>query len=100
MGKRKRSKQTTLNVKGVLVTAVTVTGLAEMLGKSADTIRRYERQEIFPTSPLKIGNVRYYPLSLVKELKPIVDSFSPNRPPDAEVVSKINLLFNNERDRY
>lgn len=98
--KRKRSKQTTLNIKGKLCTAVTIAGLAEILGKSVDSIRRYEKLQVFPKAPFMAGEVRYYPVSLAKRLQPIVDKFKSNKSPDAETIAKINQLFKEERSKY
>lgn len=98
--KRKRSKQTILSVKGNLCKAVTIAGLAEMLGKSVDSIRRYEKLQIFPKAPFMAGDVRYYPVTLALRLRPIVDKFKSNKSPDAETIAKINQLFKEERSKY
>ena len=98
--KRVRSKGTTLSVKGKLVGVVTVAGLAEIIGKSVDTVKRYEKLEIFPTAPLMCGEVRYYPVTLARNLVPIVERFRGNRRPEGDDIVAIVKLFNEEREKY
>ena len=100
MSRKRRSKKATLHIAGRVVTATTIAGLAEAVGKSTDTIRRYERMDIFPTAPLKAGEVRYYPMRLVEALVPIVKKFGPGRKPDPDLIVEINQLFSKEREHY
>lgn len=97
---KKRSLQTTLNVNGRLVEAVTITGLAKIVGKSRDTILRYERTEIFPPAPMMLGRFRYYPVSLAKRLAPIVAQLPPHKKPEPELLIEINKVFKEEREKY
>lgn len=97
---RSRHIQTTLRIKGVgIIDVVTVTGLARMIGKSRDTVLRYERTDVFPMAPIMVGAKRYYPLSLARRLVPLVARFPINRKPDAEIVVEINRLFKEEKSR-
>lgn len=89
-----------LNVNGVLVDAVTITGLARIVGKSRNTILRYERTGVFPPAPLVVGTYRYYPISLANKLKPLVLRLPPNTKPDAELIAEINKLFKEEVQKY
>lgn len=98
--RRHRSKSTTVRINNRLVTVVTIAGLSEIIGKSKDTILRYERQEIFPQAPFKFGNVRYYPVSLATALKRVVQEIINGKPINPDVVVKINQLFKEERSKY
>ena len=89
-----------LNVNGVLVDAVTITGLARIIGKSRNTILRYERTGVFPPAPLIVGTYRYYPISLANKLKPLVIRIPPNTKPDAQLLTEINKLFKEEVQKY
>lgn len=90
----------TLHIKGVgLVEVVTVTGLARIIGKSRNTVLRYEQLEVFPLAPITVGNNRYYPLSLAKKLAPLVAKLPCNRKPDAELLVEINRLFKEEKSK-
>ena len=95
---KKRSTMKRLNVGGRLIEAVTVRGLADIIGKSRDAVFRYEELGYFPPAPLKKGTYRYYPLTLCQRLKPIVAKFPVNRPPSAELIVEINKVFNEERN--
>lgn len=96
MKSKKRSLETTISFKGKLLSAVTVSGLAEIVGKSRDTILRYEREGTFPIAPFKLGAVRYYPTSLAERLKPLVARLPGNTRPPAELVAEIALAFKEE----
>lgn len=98
--RRKRNLQTTLNVRGKLVEAVTRQGLANALGKSLSAIKRYEKDEIFPPAPIMYNQYRYYPLSLVRKLIPIVAEFPTHKRVDPDVVVEIAKLFNEEIQKY
>lgn len=92
--------QTTLHIKGVgLVEVVTVTGLARIIGKSRNTVLRYEQQDVFPLAPIRVGDNRYYPLSLAKRLAPLVAKLPGNRKPEAELLVEINRLFKDEKSK-
>lgn len=97
MFKKKNVK--VLKVGDRLVECCTVKGFADILGKSRDSISRYEELGHFPEAPLRVGTYRYYPVSLAERLKPIVAEFPPNRPPSAEVCVEINRIFNEERNK-
>ena len=97
--KFKKKNVKVLNVGGVLVECCTIKGLADILGKSRDSISRYEELGYFPDAPLRVGSYRYYPVSLANRLKPIVAKFPPNRPPRAEVLVEVNKIFNEERNK-
>lgn len=87
-------------IKGVgLVRVVSVTGLARILGKSRLTILRYEAKEVFQEAPIKVGDNRYYPLSLANRLAPLVKTFPSNSPPSAELLAKVNQVFNEEKQK-
>lgn len=93
-----RHVQTTLNIKGVgLVEVVTVTGLARIVGKSRNTILRYEDTEVFPLAPIMLRNNRYYPISLAKRLIPLVGKIPNGKKPTAELLSEIYKVFKDEK---
>lgn len=95
-----KHSQTTLMVRGVgVVCVVTVTGLARIIGKSRDTVLRYERTDVFPMAPIMVGAKRYYPLSLARRLVPLVARLPSNKKPDAEVIVEINRLFKEEKNK-
>ena len=91
---------TTLMIKGVgLVAVVSVTGLARILGKSRLTVLRYEAKDVFPEAPIKVNGNRFYPLTLANRLVPLVRAFPLNAPPSAEMVAKVNQVFNEEIEK-
>lgn len=92
--------QTILMIKGVgLVEVVTVTGLAKVIGKSRNSVLRYENTDVFPMAPIMVGSIRYYPLSLARKLAPIVAKFPKNEKPCSELLVEISRLFKEERDK-
>lgn len=93
---RKRSKSKLLRVNGVIVEAVTIAGLSEIIGKSKDSILRYEKMDVFPPAPLSKGKVRYYPVTLANRLVPLVSKISPGKNTPAELVAEINKVFQEE----
>lgn len=98
--RQNRHIQTTLHIKGVgLVEVVTVTGLARIIGKSRNTVLRYEQSDVFPMAPITVGNNRYYPLTLARRLVPLVKKIPNGRKPDAELLVEINKLFKEERSK-
>lgn len=97
---RNRHIQTTLHIKGVgLVEVVTVTGLGRIIGKSRNTVLRYEQLNVFPMAPIMVGNIRYYPLSLARRLVPLVRKIPGNRKPDADLLVEIDRLFKDEKNK-
>lgn len=88
-----------LKVGDRLIDCCSVKGLADILGKSRDSVSRYEELGYFPEAPLRVGTYRYYPVSLANRLKPIVAKFPPNRPPSAELLTEINKVFNEEKNK-
>lgn len=98
--RQSRHVQTTLHVKGVgLVEVVTVQGLAKIVGKSRDSILRYERANVLPLAPIMVDSKRYYPLSLARNLAPLIARIPGNRKPDAELIVEINRLFKEEKNK-
>lgn len=95
--KYNRNLQKSLKVNGVIVEALSVTGLARMVGKSRDTILRYEAQDTFPLAPIYKNGIRYYPVSLCKRLIPLVALIPGHKKPDAELVTAITRVFNEEK---
>lgn len=93
---KRRKLQTTLIVKGVMVESVTVTGLARIIGKSKDTVLRYEKNDVFPLAPITVKGVRYYPLSLAKRLVPLVERIPRHKKPDSDLIVEINKVFKEE----
>lgn len=98
--RRHRNKSTLLVVGGVAVEVVSVSGLAEIIGKSRDSVLNYESFGIFPPAIFTRKGYRYYPITLANALKPIVAQFPPNKRPSAETIAQINKLFNEERQKY
>lgn len=96
----KRSKRSRLNVNGVLVEAVTIAGLGEIIGRSRDTILRYERNGTFPPAPLLCNGYRYYPVPFAEELAKLVRELPLSKAPDAKTLVSINRLFKEETDKY
>lgn len=86
-------------VNGVMFEAVSVLGFAKMINKSRDTILRYERNGVIPPAPLLLGRFRYYPISLVRKLAPLMDKLPPNRKPDPQLLVEINKVFKEEKDK-
>lgn len=97
---RRRSKQTTLIVRGKMVDVVSVSGLAHIIGKSRDTVLRYERKDVFPPAPILKGSYRYYPVSLARKLVPLVEKLPLHKKAEPELISEINKLFKEEREKY
>ena len=86
-------------VNGVIVEAVSIKGLADMVGKSRATILRYERTGVFPEAPLRFKNVRYYPISLAKSLVDLVERIPGYKKPEQSLLVEINKVFNVERNK-
>lgn len=99
MIKRKRTLVKRLKVNGMIVEATTVKGFADIVGKSRDSISRYEELDYIQAAPLTFGNYRYYPVTLCQRLKPLIQKFPTNRPPSAELITQINQIFNDERNK-
>lgn len=100
MSKKVRSKEATLKLGGRIVTVVSIAGFAEMVGKSVHTLKEYERKDVLPNAPIINGNIRYYPVELVKAVKPIIEGFPLNKAPNTEDLIMIIKLFNEERSKY
>ena len=98
--RQSKHSQTTLRIKGVgIVDVVTVAGLARIVGKSRNTILRYENTDLFPIAPIMVGTKRYYPLSLAKRLAPLVEKIPNGKKPDAELITMIHKLFTEEKEK-
>lgn len=99
--RRKRVRRTSLfNVNGKLVNVVNIRGLSDILKKSPDTIRRYERQGVFPPAIFLVMGRRYYPELFARKLSALVDKIPPNKKPDPDLLMRINKLFKEERSKY
>lgn len=77
---------------------VSVMGLSRIIGKSRDTILRYERNGVFPEAPILKNNLRFYPVSLAKRLVPLVSRLPLHTRPEPSLIIEINKLFKEERD--
>ena len=100
MLRKNRNCEKRLLVNGVIVDAVTIAGLARIVGKSRDTIERYEKNDTFPLAPIKTAKgVRYYPISLARRLVPLVAQIPRHKKPDVELLIKINKLFKEEKEK-
>lgn len=86
-------------MRGVLIEAHSVTGLARIVGKSRDTILRYEEKGIFPPAPIMFGVVRYYPDDLCKELIPLVKKIPTNKVISAKLIAEIHKLFKTQKEK-
>ena len=91
--------KTVLQVNGVMVEVVSISGLAKIIGRSRDTILRYERTDVFPLAPILKGNYRYYPISLARKLVPLVNKIPRNKKVDITVLTEISKLFKEEKDK-
>ena len=95
-----RHTNTILHIKGVgLVEVVTVAGLAQIVGKSKNTILRYERCDVLPLAPIMVGDRRFYPLTLAKRLIPLINKIPNGKKPDANLIVEINRLFKDEKNK-
>lgn len=97
--RRNRNFKTVLPVNGIMVEVVSISGLAKIIGRSRDTILRYERTDVFPLAPIMKGSYRYYPVSLAKRLVPLVGKIPRNKKVDSTVLVEISKLFKEERDK-
>lgn len=97
--KRRRKCSKLLRVNGRLVESVSVAGLSRVIGRSRDTILRYEANGVFPPAPLLVKGVRYYPYSLAERLAVIVRKFPVNRKISADLTVRVNILFNEEKEK-
>lgn len=96
----KRALETTLSVGGRIVTAVSISGLAKIVGKSRNTLLRYERNGTLPMAIFLLRGYRYYPKSLAVEIAPIIQALPLHTKPPQDLISKLNFLFNKEREKY
>ena len=88
-----------LQVNGMMVEVVSISGLAKIIGRSRDAILRYERVDIFPLAPIMKGRYRYYPISLAEKLVPLVNKIPKNRKPDSTTLVEISKLFKEEKEK-
>ena len=97
--RRKRDCSLRLKVNDKLVEAVSAEGLCRIIGKTKQTLMRYESVGIFPLAPIIYGkmNSRYYPISLAKRLVPLVRAIPLNRKIASELQFKIHKLFKDEK---
>lgn len=93
-------KSKIIRINNSVVTVVTIAGFAQILNKSTDTIRRYERENTIPECIFKIGSYRYYPVLLAEKVSKIVATFKGNEKPDPNKVANIHKLFEEERNKY
>lgn len=100
MSRRIRDNSKTFKIGNKLVTCVTVAGFARELDRTPYTIRRYEQRGIIPSAPVEYNGVRYYPMSIVQRVKPIICNFPQHKKPDADDITKIHLIFKEEREKY
>lgn len=89
-----------VKISGKIVEVTTISGLAEIVGRTRPTILRWEKDDILPPAPFTLGRYRYYPLSYCKEVAKIVAQFSGNRTPDASLVTQLNKLYKEEIAKY
>lgn len=94
---KRRDQSKMFNVNGHVVKCTTVQGLGLAVGRSRDTILLYHREGIFPDPPLKKGQVRYYTLSLVEKLIPLVKRLYVKHVMDHDVRAEIHKAFEQER---
>lgn len=94
-----RITRKSFNINGILVEAVSIKELAEMVGKSRNTILRYERVGIFPAAPIRFKGVRYYPISLANSLIELVQKIPGHKKPEQSLIVEINRVFNIERNK-
>lgn len=77
-----------VQVDGKPVSCVTIGALAAAVGRSVPTVRRWERQGLIPSAPLRVvsENIhlqrRLYPVELVQELQQVAirEQFGRRRP--------------------
>lgn len=79
---------------------VNIRGLSFIINKAPSTIRRYEREGIFPSAIFTYRGRRYYPVALARSVAPLVSKIPLHRKVDAELVVEINKLFKEERSKY
>lgn len=96
---RKKNLEKTFNLRGKLIRVVSVSGLADIIGKSRNTILRYERTEVFPQAPFRKGTCRYYPVTLAIRLAPLVKQLPLHKKPEPELLTEINKLFKEETQK-
>ena len=89
-----------VKIGGKIVEVTTISGLAEIVGRSRATILRWEKDEIIPPAPVIIGAYRYYPISYCSEVAKIVKDFKPNKSPRPELITQLNKLYKEEIEKY
>lgn len=100
MKRKGRSLKKTFMVNGRLVTVVTISGLAQILGKSRNTILRYEKTGVFPPAIFMLNGYRYYPEAMARKLVDVVTRLPLNTKPPADMQVEINKIFAEERSKY
>lgn len=94
-----RKCKVTLSINGKIEEVVSVTGLSRIVGKSTDTLRRYEREGIFPQAPIYIKGCRYYPVTFAKKLSELVSEIPNGKKLGEELQDQITTLFAKEKER-
>ena len=100
MSRKVRDNSRIFRINDRLVTCVTISGFAKELGVTPHTVRRYEERGVIPLAPITYNRVRYYPLSIVRRVKPIICNFPQHTKPDSDDIAKIHLIFKEEREKY
>ena len=95
---KKMSKK--VKIGGKVVEVTSVSGLAEIVGRSRATILRWEKDEVFPPAPIILGTYKYYPISYCSEVAKIVKDFQPNKAPRPELITRLNKLYKEEIEKY
>ena len=90
-------KSKRLSVNGHIVEVVSIKGFGDIVGKSRNTLLRYERSGVLPPAIIVCNGYRYYTISMAKKLQPLISSLPLNRKPDAELLAKISQVFKDER---
>lgn len=98
--KRKRKVETTINLKGKLLVAVSLSGLADIVGKSTMTLRRYEEKGIFPPAIFYVRGVRYYPKEFAVRLEKLVSKIPNGIEIPDDLRDEIIVEFQKEREKY
>jgi hypothetical protein len=100
MSRKVRDNSKTFKINGKLVSCLTITGFAREVDRTSHTIRRYEKEGVIPDAPIRYNSIRYYPKTLVERVKPIILNFPQYKEPDPEDITRIHLIFKEERERY
>lgn len=98
--RKSRNLERTFIVNGKMVTVVSISGLAKIVGKSRNTLLRYERTGVFPPAIFMLNGYRYYPKAMAKKLVDVVTRLPLNTKPPADMQVEINKIFAEERSKY